>query len=298
MPSVQSAAPIPIDADLLCGGCGQNLRGVTIDRCPECGRRFDRSRHLSVNIPWERRAGLGRLRAFGRTVSAVSFRPSLLIDPTDNPLTLRAAKGFRLRAVLSLFVPMFLAALAWHLGPARNIRGPFAGGRWTYPVGLPPVHVLLATPWFFATTVVGVFLSLFAVTGMASLFFAPRHLSPLEQQRGVAASYYANALLVWLVPMLGFASFGRWLESSMDVSQPNLVAVAQLFKYAAFTAAGLALLAWWLIPCRLLYGITRSKTRVVIFAIAWPLLCVAASLIILIGLHALVTYVAIVLSTW
>src|SRR5260370_481037 len=44
--------PVPVDADLLCGGCAQNLRGVASDRCPECGRRFDRARLLHPAVPW------------------------------------------------------------------------------------------------------------------------------------------------------------------------------------------------------------------------------------------------------
>src|SRR5205085_658659 len=52
---MSTPAPIPLDADLLCGHCAHNLRGVTSERCPECGRRFDRSRIVTAVVPWELR---------------------------------------------------------------------------------------------------------------------------------------------------------------------------------------------------------------------------------------------------
>jgi len=292
-----TSTPLPIDSDLLCGGCGQNLRGVTIDRCPECGRRFDRDRHLSVNVPWERRADLGRLRAFGKTVVAVTFHPLLLIDPTDNPLTLRAARGFRRRAVLALFVPGFVCAVVWRY-QALARWGPVGNRLGGVLYNSPDIGTLLMTQWFFYTTAVAILLALFAVTGMASLFFAPRHLPPMQQQRGVAASLYANALLVWLVPLIGFASFGHALADWIEFQYRHGAVAATIFEYATFAVAGIALLAWWLIPCRLLYGVTRSRPRVILFAIVWPTLCAAATFSILIGAHVLVTYFAMLVETW
>jgi hypothetical protein len=291
---------VPLDPtqDLLCGNCSQNLRGVTADRCPECGQRFDRARLLSLNIPWERRAHLGRLRAFGKTVVAVTFRPALLIDPADNPLTLRAARGFRLRTVIVLFVPAFLTAFTWYnqqsskRPPPGAFAGTFSSGHW------PDIGEIMLTPWFFYTSMLGLLLSLFAITGMASLFFAPRKLSLVEQQRGVAASLYANALLIWLVPLVGFASLGRSLAEYFDTHAIPGDTFIAIFKYLAMTTAAIALLAWWLIPCRLLYGVTRSKPRVLTFAIAWPLLCALTSVTILIGLHLAVTFLALVAETW
>lgn len=297
---LQPAIPcaVGVDADLLCGGCGQNLRCVTADRCPECGRRFDRAHLISAHIPWERRKYLGRLRAFGRTVVAVSFHPWRLIDPHDNPITLRAARAFRARTVLLLFVPMFLVTFSWYTQQARMRRPTATFGSALYKVTWWQFGELLLTPWFFYTSAVAVLLGLFAVTGMASLFFAPRRLSPFDRQRGVAASLYANALLVWLVPLLGFASLGRTIVWWVDRYNLHGEWLAIAFEYVTGTIALASLLAWWLIPCRLLYGITRSWPRVVAFAVAWPALCVAATLGIFVGLHLLVTYAVLLMGTF
>lgn len=295
----RSAIPraVGVDDDLLCGGCGQNLRCVTADRCPECGRRFDRARLVSAHIPWERRKYLGRLRAFGRTVVAVSFHPWRLIDPRDNPITLRAARAFRTRTVLLLFVPTFLAAFSWYTRQARMRPPPGSFRAALYQMSWPSIAELTLTPWFFYTSAVAVLLALFAITGMASLFFAPRRLGPFERQRGVAASLYANALLVWLVPLLGFASLGRSIVWWVDRYNLHGEWMAVAFEYVSGTVAAAALLGWWLIPCRLLYGITRSWPRVIVFAIAWPVLCVAAAVGIFMGLHLLVNYALLLMAT-
>jgi len=41
----------PVEPELLCPHCGYNLRGLPEDRCPECGRPFDRARLLELTDP-------------------------------------------------------------------------------------------------------------------------------------------------------------------------------------------------------------------------------------------------------
>ena len=80
---------LPLDADLLCGHCLHNLRAVPSDRCPECGRRFDRSRILLPNIPWEQRRYIGRFRAYWRTVRLITFRPATVFIRRRKPCVRR-----------------------------------------------------------------------------------------------------------------------------------------------------------------------------------------------------------------
>src|SRR5438309_5444052 len=96
---------LPLDADLLCGHCLHNLRAVPSDRCPECGRRFDRSRILLPNIPWEQRRYIGRFRAYWRTVRLITFRPAKLAA-VDDAVTVPAARSFRRWTIVLLFVTL------------------------------------------------------------------------------------------------------------------------------------------------------------------------------------------------
>lgn len=40
MPSDQTPSTVGLEEDAYCPGCGYNLRGLTVPRCPECGRPF------------------------------------------------------------------------------------------------------------------------------------------------------------------------------------------------------------------------------------------------------------------
>ncbi|MCH7872501.1 MAG: zf-TFIIB domain-containing protein [Planctomycetes bacterium] len=72
--------PSPEDAGLHCPGCHYNLTGLSEDRCPECGRDFDRAelRRLKHGPSWigfESAAGWRRVPAFGLTWLTVMFAP-------------------------------------------------------------------------------------------------------------------------------------------------------------------------------------------------------------------------------
>src|SRR5258705_13028849 len=79
-------------AELLCGSCGYNLRGVPSDRCPECGQQFDPSHLIADLIPWEQRKHIGRVRAFWRTAWMASFRPKQQAQKLDWPMRLSAPR--------------------------------------------------------------------------------------------------------------------------------------------------------------------------------------------------------------
>src|SRR5207247_1609857 len=109
-PSLAAAAAVvpPSDnaaaeADLLCGGCRYNLRGIpgSSDRCPECGRRFDRNHLLRDLIPWEQRKTLGRfglgwIKAFVATIWIGTIRIPTLAERIRRPVNGRDARRFRI----------------------------------------------------------------------------------------------------------------------------------------------------------------------------------------------------------
>lgn len=288
---------VALDDDLLCGGCGQNLRGVAADRCPECGQRFDRDHLVSSAIPWETRGYTGRLTGFAKTVWIVTFRPSLLTSPEAGQITLRAARRFRLWVVVLLFAATFGPALAWFLSrPARPPAGYFAdvlqSDRMPNELGR-----LFETPWFFFTSAAAWLLALAAITGSGSMFFSPRRLGLDGQRRGAAVSLYTSALLLWgvvLIPLVPISRMpGEWVGTWIANSIVAMVAfVISLLFVAGWVAA------FWLVPCRLLYAVTESRVRVVIYAILCPAFCAAASLAIFVGLHVAVTYVMLLRARW
>ena len=59
--------PTAISHDLFCTGCGYNLRGITGDRCPECGHDLTALRSPVSQIPWVRRREIGRFRDYWLT---------------------------------------------------------------------------------------------------------------------------------------------------------------------------------------------------------------------------------------
>jgi hypothetical protein len=238
-----SAPAVALDDDLLCGGCGQNLRGVAADRCPECGQRFDRSHLISSVIPWETRHYTGRLIGFAKTVWLVTFRPSLLVYADAGQITLRAARRFRLWVVVLLFAATFGPGLGWFLSrPARPPVGYFAGGiqNGEMPDNL---YRLFETPWFFFTSAVAWLLMLAAITGSGSLFFAPRRLGPDRQRRGAAVSLYTSALLLWGIVLIPLVVFSRTPGEWISTWEANSI-VAMLGFYITLT-----FVTGWLIGC-------------------------------------------------
>src|SRR5438874_5752286 len=98
-----------MSADLRCGGCGYDLRGIDTRVCPECGRGFDPEFLIDQLMPWEQRRHIGRVRAYLRTVWLASVHPTRAAEKIDRPMSVPAARSFR-RVVWS--IDMFVIAMA------------------------------------------------------------------------------------------------------------------------------------------------------------------------------------------
>jgi hypothetical protein len=284
--------PVPLDADLLCGHCFHNLRGVPSNRCPECGTPFDRSRILLPTVPWEQRRLRGRLRSYWRTVGVVTFRPGRLAALAEHDITLSAAKVFRRWTASLLFLTLLAVLLAWRFYPAFFI----APYNWNAPepiVFLPdlprPSRSVLNT-WFFATAIVTLLLSVIAITGVAAYLFHPPRLPMARQRHGIALSYYATAPLAWLAPLAALAAGSLfWLRAIFNGFGWLPVIVASLYD-STIVFCLLSPLAWWWVTIRLLFAATGSRRRSSIAAIVLPALWLLLPAITFVALEVLVNY--------
>ena len=98
----------PLPADLYCPECGYNLRGLTSRRCPECGLALDFLESETPIIPWERRREIGRLRAYWQTVLMVMFRNKLFCRAAFRPVSYRDSQRFRWVCILHVLIPLLL----------------------------------------------------------------------------------------------------------------------------------------------------------------------------------------------
>ena len=72
---------------IICPACGYDLRAMSGDRCPECGHSINRASLAGTQIPWTFRKGIGRWRAYWKTVALALFEPRRLAMEVAHPLT-------------------------------------------------------------------------------------------------------------------------------------------------------------------------------------------------------------------
>jgi len=262
----------PAGIELFCPECDYNLRGLTSDRCPECGLKLDFIDAPESPVPWERRAQLGRLRTYWQTVFLVLFRTKLFCRAMYRPVSYRAARRFQYVTVLHTLAALFLGLLSL---------------QWQRPDLL---QQLWLTGWPLVAVGAITGLALLALTGLPSYFFHPRWLPVELQNRAVALCYYANAPLAAsaLVPLASIAAYHA-VGPPRDL-QPVLVLVT-----APLTV--LVLLMWWSIWNQFAKYLLRRPTRVAV--VTWLLpplgLLLTAFLLAVPALVAL--YIALIVSS-
>ena len=79
---------------ILCPGCGYDLRAATGDRCSECGLVIDREALGRSGFPWAHRRGIGRVRAYFKTVWLVTVDSKQLAQETAKTQSPRDAAAF------------------------------------------------------------------------------------------------------------------------------------------------------------------------------------------------------------
>ena len=85
-----------------CAACDYDLRGLSQNRCPECGLEFDPHFLPPADVPWLRRnddAEGGALLAYFRTVALVLFRPRKFGQTVWQDVEVRPGDAVRFRWV-------------------------------------------------------------------------------------------------------------------------------------------------------------------------------------------------------
>lgn len=202
---------VPLDADLLCYHCHQNLRGVPDGKCPECGRAFDRGITLASTVPWQQRRTIGWPRAYLRTMYMVVRRPRELIGYARGPMSFAATRSFQ-RVNAALATLPFLGGLAFTAWASRTIYSPTAYIQFrdwpSLTSMLRAYEDCLRSNVFLGVTAAASYAWLRGLTGLAGIL-ARFGGAKAERPASVAAGgAYASGPLAWvasmgLVTMLG-----------------------------------------------------------------------------------------------
>ena len=123
--------PVPAEFDLLCEGCGYSLIGLMVERCPECGARFDATALPLARVPWLYRKRLGRSSAYVETLRFALFRPARFAAELTRPVRISEQDAHRFRlvtiAVASLGAVVGMAGLLQYLVSFWPLRPTSAG---------------------------------------------------------------------------------------------------------------------------------------------------------------------------
>ena len=196
------ASPDSIAQDIFCQDCGYNLRGLTGDRCPECGRSLEGLRSTVSKIPWVHRKEIGRFRAYWKTVWFVMFRQRQFCDEMARDHRYGDSQKFRWTTIAFACLPIIAAAILGSILDARS----------------PTDHELFNMYWSnlgLAISVhVGFILFLAAATGAPSYFFESKVIEIPLRNRAIALSYYACGALSFL--FLPAIAVVVWLNLGLD----------------------------------------------------------------------------------
>lgn len=298
-------------ADLICGGCGYNLRGIDSDRCPECGRRFDSAVRLDQRIAWEQRKHIGRIRAYWRTVKLVTFRPDKAAALLEHPMLLKDARWFRrvtlvLAGAMVVLGVVLLSRLTLENLRAMGLEQSTNVAQFNILTGW-SLHddesiwadVLALFVWLVhgkeaaGLTLAGLLLSLPIMAMTTSALFCPRNLTSPARQRCYALGHYACGPLAWALPaglVTGLWWGCCWLETEIDgilfVGPLSIELGVKRFTTQVMPIVGLSVLVmlWWVSSLRLMKRAMKcSAGRLVRIAL------------VMIGLHLLTPVVLVAL---
>lgn len=265
-------------ADFRCVGCDYNLRALTGDRCPECGRSLGALCTGISENPWVSRGGRGPLRAWWATLWWITRHPRNLADEVLLTLDERAADRFHHLTTALTWLPWMVAAvIAGRKWMADRFRGDSDG--------------LLIASVAWATAIVCLLPLIHAMQT-----FITAHYRSDAMPRDRAACYrsiarYAGAVRFWLIlgiPLLlaGVYIPGRFAEWS---SACLIFAALSPFPLMAWLEAILAIPAY-----RLAGPKAYRRAAFLSFSLSWPLVMLAA-LVIIPGVAAYFTGLVVLL---
>ena len=172
-----------IAEDIFCPQCTYNLRGLTGDRCPECGIDITEIREGESQIPWVRRKKIGRIRAYWKTVWVVLFHTSQIGREVSRSVDDRAARRFRQTTVILAYLPIALLTVVWMLTAPNSYQFVLDVGGYGF---LAAIHV-------------GVASCIAAISAMPHYALRHRDLPLTTQHRAAVLSEYACAPLAGML---------------------------------------------------------------------------------------------------
>ena len=288
MPDTQpkvTVDPLPtIAQDLFCQTCGYNLRGLTGNRCPECGGSLDGVRSLVPQIPWVNRKETGWFRAYWRTVRFVMFRQASFCDEMARPVSYSDCQSFRWVTLLSVALPSLFPPLVLYL--TREPQ-PFRFSNNLVSAS----SAAIAAGWPLLVFYVCCLLFLAAATGVPSYFFHPRDIPVEQQNRAIALSYYACGPLVFLtLPILMFAA-------AILTGEARDPAISMLFIVLTVTLP-IGATAWWLDLIHLARRLVPQRPqRAVYLSVCVPILWFLLALAFLVGIPSVLFYVFLIVTS-
>ena len=171
----------PLPEGMICPACAYDLRGLTSERCPECGESLAVIYRQEPLIPWEHSKELGTLRTYYTTMMQAFWRPDRFSRSVAAPICPRAAETYRRLTVV--LVSGILGALALLVLLATLRQSPTVERstvRWT--IGLSWLTATLITYW---------------LPGLFSHAFRSSKQNPIQRDRSISLSYY-----LWGWPLL------------------------------------------------------------------------------------------------
>lgn len=267
-----------ITFDLFCQECAYNLRGLTGDRCPECGNSLDGVRSFVPKIPWLRRSEIGWGRAYMKTVWYVMFNQRRFCEEMARPVDFAESQRFRWLTVAVAWLPLLGVLVAAHgLGWSSAFDVSFISNPFRE---VWPTLILLASALLF----------LVAATGVPSYFFHPRGVDTELQNRAIALSYYSSGVLSFIaVPMISLA-WGAKLGIATDWGT--------FFFLVGFLVPCGQFVAWWLDLNHLIRRLLpQQPARAVWIVLGVPALWCFLAGLILVGLPALVLYIVVIFAS-
>lgn len=280
--TAQSAAPIErpaIDRDAFCFECGYNLRGLTSDRCPECGESIDLHRTDDPRLPWAHRAKIGWFQAYWKSVALVMFEGRKFCAEISRPVSYADSQKFRWLTVLFAFLPLVLGTI-WFSA--------FSSGRLMAGLDLRPQQIPL---WALGLAMVMLLLFLAAATGLPSYFFHPHSLDVNSQNRAIALSYYASgSLAVMFLPVLCLILADVYgVDGRLGMAFGLLAGIIPAFM----------LLGWWLDLIRVLRKLVPARPwRYFAAGVLIPSFWLVVAVLIFVGLPLVGYCVVIVVQSF
>ena len=254
-PRFDPAGEVPDEYDVFCEACGYSLAGLTGDRCPECGARFEPKGLPYARIPWLHRKRLGRGNAYFRTVLMVCFFPARFARELCRPVRISAsdARRFRHETMLLPTALTGLVMLALVVAAIRNyiLVSPLSPVDLVF-IAVSAVALLGAVHLFlyFATD-----MPLFIWKGLPAV--KPAELSPVHQY-ACAPLAFSPLLLLLLIYLI--------IQRESSVTTTRMV-----FTVIALAVAMVVPLWLWIVALVLMKVSTSAPLRrVLLLAIYLP----------------------------